>query len=97
MKSKSIYNEIFNDDLIIKTIKNKLPKLFQLAELESSRDGKIGMEIGSVRERIIIALLMYKYGIDNVNSTVRITEPEIDVYVKGEALSIKTVSTRKSN
>lgn len=94
MYSKSVYNEIFNDNLIVRQVKNKLPKLFQLAELESSRDGKIGMEIGSARERILIALLMFKYGIDIVNSSVRITEPEVDVIVKGEPLSIKTVSTK---
>ncbi|MDR0920076.1 MAG: ThaI family type II restriction endonuclease [Oscillospiraceae bacterium] len=93
---KSIYNEIFDDNLIIRRIKNKLPKLFQLAELESSRDGKIGMEIGSVRERIIIALLMYKYGIDIVDSKVPITEPEVDVIVKNTPLSIKTISTKTS-
>ena len=54
----SVYNKLFDDKLIIKRVKNKLPHLFQLAELESSRNGKIGMEIGSVRERILIALLM---------------------------------------
>jgi hypothetical protein len=56
MKPRSVYNEIFDDKLIVKRVKNKLPKLFQLAELESSRDGKIGMEIGSVRERIMQCL-----------------------------------------
>jgi hypothetical protein len=96
MSLKSVFNEIFEDNLVVRKIKNKLPKLFQLAELESSRDGKIGMEIGSTRERILIALLMFKYGIDIVNSTVRITEPEIDVFVKEQALSIKTISTKTS-
>lgn len=57
----SVYDKLFDDALIIKRVKNKLPRLFQLAELESSRNGKIGMEIGSVRERILIALLMYKF------------------------------------
>jgi len=38
-------DELFSDNLI----QEKLPKLFQLAELESSRAGKIGMEVGSVR------------------------------------------------
>lgn len=94
MSSKSVYNKIFDDKLIVKRVKNKLPKLFQLAELESSRDGKIGMEIGSVRERILIALLMYKFGIDIVNSHLKITEPEIDIIVNGEPLSIKTMSTK---
>jgi hypothetical protein len=93
MGLRSVYNEIFDDDLIVKRIKNKLPKLFQLAELESSRNGKVGMEIGSVRERILIALLMYKYGIDIVDPNIPITAPEIDVLIKNEPLSIKTVST----
>ena len=33
---------------------------FQLAEIDNSRDGKLSMEIGSARERIITALLIYK-------------------------------------
>jgi hypothetical protein len=38
--------EIFEDK-----IRKRLPYLFQLAELESSRAGKIGMEVGSLREK----------------------------------------------
>lgn len=78
----SVYDKLFDDALIIKRVKNKLPRLFQLAELESSRNGKIGMEIGSVRERILIALLMYKFGIDIVDPDISITAPEVDVIVK---------------
>jgi len=51
--------EIFKDKKLVNKIKTRLPYLFQLAELESSRAGKIGMEVGSLRERIIIALLIY--------------------------------------
>jgi hypothetical protein len=51
--------EIFEDKNLVDKIKRRLPYLFQLAELESSRAGKIGMEVGSVRERIIVALLIY--------------------------------------
>jgi len=51
--------EIFSDKELVARIQDKLPKLFQLAELESSRAGKIGMEVGSLRERIIVALLIY--------------------------------------
>ncbi len=90
----SVYNKLFDDNLIIKRVKNKLPHLFQLAELESSRNGKIGMEIGSVRERILIALLMYKFGIDIVDPNIPITAPEVDVYVDSTPLSIKTVTTK---
>lgn len=89
----SVYNKLFDDALIVKRVKNKLPHLFQLAELESSRNGKIGMEIGSVRERILIALLMYKFGIDIVNPDIPITAPEVDVLVNNEPLSIKTMTT----
>lgn len=89
----SVYNKLFDDKLIVKRIKNKLPHLFQLAELESSRNGKIGMEIGSVRERILIALLMYKFGIDIVDPEIPITAPEVDVYVNNTPLSIKTFTT----
>jgi len=40
--------EIFEDEKLIAKIKKRLPYLFQLAELESSRAGKIGMEVGLV-------------------------------------------------
>ncbi len=90
----SVYNKLFDDSLIVKRVKNKMPHLFQLAELESSRNGKIGMEIGSVRERILIALLMYKFGIDIVDPDIPITAPEVDVYVNKEPLSIKTITTK---
>ena len=62
--------EIFEDHALIEKIKRKLPYLFNLAELESSRAGKVGMEVGSVRERIIVALLIYKFGEANVESEI---------------------------
>ena len=92
----SVYNKLFDDNLIVKRVKNKLPHLFQLAELESSRNGKIGMEIGSVRERILIALLMYKFGIDIVDPNIPITAPEVDVIVDNTPLSIKTLTTNSN-
>lgn len=54
--------EIFEDEELVKKIRKRLPYLFHLAELESSRAGKIGMEVGSLRERIIVALLICKFG-----------------------------------
>ncbi len=38
--------DIFRDNKLVLRIKDRLPYLFQIAELESSRDGKIGMEVG---------------------------------------------------
>lgn len=77
MDSKLI--EIFTDKNLVEKIKKRLPYLFQLAELESSRAGKTGMEVGSVRERIVVALLIYKFGEANVETEIPITESEVDV------------------
>ena len=84
--------EIFDDETLVAKIKRRLPYLFQLAELESSRAGKIGMEVGSVRERIIVAMLIYKYGNGNVETEVPITAAEVDVLLFGEPVSIKTIT-----
>ncbi|GFP38267.1 hypothetical protein HKBW3S44_01947, partial [Candidatus Hakubella thermalkaliphila] len=56
------------DEKLVEKIKRRLPYLFQLAELESSRAGKTGMEVGAVRERIVVALLIYKFGEANVET-----------------------------
>lgn len=84
--------DLFTDANLVQRVKRKLPTLFQLAEMDSSRAGKIGMEIGSVRERIIIALLMYKFGEKNVKTDIPITEPETDVILYEKPISIKTIS-----
>lgn len=85
-------SEIFEDDKLIQKIKKRLPYLFQLAELESSRAGKIGMQVGSLREKILIALLIYKFGEKNVETEIPITEPETDVKLFGHSISIKTIT-----
>ncbi len=55
------------------------------------------MEVGSVRERVLIALLIHKFGKDNVETRIPITEPEIDVRVCGEPISIKTITSSGSS
>ncbi len=92
--TKKIY-ELFDEKYLIKKIKEKLPYLFQLAEIDNSRDGKLGMEIGSARERIIIALLIYKFGEENIKTDIAITKSETDVIVFDEPISIKTVTNKK--
>jgi len=92
----STYDNLFTNPAIIEKIQSKLPGLFLLAEIENSRNGKLGMEIGSARERILIALLMYWYGEQNVDVNIPITEPEIDVKVNDEPLSIKTFSSQNN-
>lgn len=85
-------NELFEDKILVKKIQRRLPYLFQLAEIESSRAGKTGMEAGSVREKIIIALLIYKFGEENVDTNLPITSPEADVRLFNFPISIKTIT-----
>lgn len=85
-------SQLFLDSDIISRVKRKMPSFFQLAEIESSRAGKLGMEVGSARERIIIALLMYKYGEENVKTDIPITKSETDVILFDKPISIKTVT-----
>jgi hypothetical protein len=84
--------ELFADKELVQKIQDRLPRLFQIAELESSRAGKIGMEVGSLREKVLVALLIHKFGEKAVNTKLPITEPEIDVMVAGSGLSIKTIT-----
>lgn len=84
--------EIYHDNELVRKIQAKLPFLFCLAELEASRAGKIGMEVGSLREKIIIALLIYKFGEENIDVNIPITEPEVDVRLFGKPISIKTIT-----
>lgn len=83
---------IFEDKQIIRKIQDKLPKLFHFAELESSRVGKVGMEVGSLGERILVALMIYKFGENNVVTEIPITESEVDVKVFNNPISIKTIT-----
>lgn len=84
--------EIFEDEKLVDKIKRRLPYLFQLAELESSRAGKTGMEVGSARERVVVALLICKFGETNVETEIPITEPEVDAKLFGIPISVKTIT-----
>jgi len=85
--------KMFLDKELVTKVQNKLPKLFYRAELESSRAGKIGMEVGTLRERILIALLIYYFGEENVETNFPITAPEIDVKLFNNPISIKTLTS----
>jgi len=85
-------SEIFEDKKLIEKIKKRLPYLFQIAALESSRAGKIRMDVGIPREKILIALLIYKFGEGYVETEIPPTEPEIDVKLFGYPVSVKTIT-----
>ena len=87
--------ELFDDEKIVVRIQERLPLLFHLAELESSCGGKVGMEVGSIREKIIIALLIYKFGENNVEINIPTTQADVDVQVFNEPISIKTITGKR--
>ena len=60
--------------------------------MDCSRDGKIGMEVGVVREKIIISLFIKLFSKKNVDTNIKINEKEIDVKCFGENISIKTIT-----
>ncbi len=84
--------EIFEDRSLREKIAKKLPYLFSIAEIESSRAGKTGMEVGSFRERILAALLIYKFEEKNVETDIPITAPELDARLFGYPISIRTIT-----
>jgi hypothetical protein len=52
------------------------------------------MEVGSVREKIVTALLISKFGELNVDTEIPITEAETDVRLYGNPISIKTITSK---
>ena len=74
-------------------IQKVLPTLFNMVELENRRGNRLGMEVGTARERVLIALLMYVYGYKSVEFPPS-NSPELDVLVNNQPLSIKTKSSR---
>ncbi len=50
------------------------------------------MEVEILREKIITAFLIYKFGKENVNTEVPITKSEIDVLLYAHPNSIKTIT-----
>lgn len=82
--------EWFDNQLFTSLVKNNLPKLFKKAEIESMRGGKIGMEVGVLRERILIALLLKSFGDKNVKFDFSSTDNSKDTQVFDDVLSIKT-------
>jgi hypothetical protein len=82
--------ELFLCNDYIDLVKKNLPHLFEFAEIECSRGGKIGMQVGTVREDIIYALTRSFVGSDNVNDAGSIKETSKDIILLGNEVSIKT-------
>lgn len=84
--------DLLEDEALVQKIKKRLPYLFYLAEKKISRKGTTGMEVGTLREQILIALFIHKFGRENVQLE-RITGKH-DVRVLGYPISIKTAKAK---
>ena len=94
---KKSIDDIFTNSTLREKVATTLPLLFQIAEINSSRNGKLGMEIGSEREKIIISLLLYYFKFENIDFNIPITEHEVDVKIIGKPVSIKTITGKTLN
>lgn len=82
--------EWFNNKIFQEITQKNLPFLFKKAELETTRGGKIGMEVGVLRERILCSILIKSFGVENIITEFGVTENSKDVKVFDDTLSIKT-------
>ena len=83
--------DVFTSETFINSVKTKLPKLFEISEVESTRGGKIGMEVGILRERVLTSFFISHAGEDNVITDSSATENSKDVQVFEDNISIKTL------
>ncbi|RMG99592.1 MAG: type II restriction endonuclease subunit R, partial [Aquificota bacterium] len=94
MRDKHPLDKVFKDDREIRRLKEKLPYLFKIAEIEVSKGGKTGMEVGTLRENIIIAYFMTVFGEEYIDTNIPINNSEIDFYLIYEddklPISVKT-------
>ncbi len=74
-------DKVFKDDREISRLREKLPYLFKIAEIEVSKGGKTGMEVGTLRENIIIAYFMTVFGEEYIDTNIPINNSEIDFYL----------------
>lgn len=88
---------LFDDEAFNERVKRKLPMLFHIAEQQASRAGKVGMEVGVLREQILISMLLYKFGRSAVSVNTPPNFPEADVSLFGKPVSIKTVTARSKS
>lgn len=84
--------KLFEDPHTVKQIQESLPEIFWILNSENSRGGKIGMEVGSARKWPIIALLIKKFGRNNVNTDIPINFTQTNVVVGDRPVSIRTIT-----
>lgn len=89
-----LLSKIFEENFYSEKLRKKLPYLFKIAEMELSRGGHVGMEVGTLRERVLISFFIYAFGEENIVLDIPINQADIDFFIKGHKnpISIKTKS-----
>ena len=83
-------SELFDTILFRRMVIENLPEFFQIAEIEHTKGGTVGMGVGLEREKILISLLIDNFGRDIVDTNIPINEAEKDALLNKDPLSIKT-------
>lgn len=92
---KQIIN-VLTSNKFIEKIQNKLPAIFQVINSRNKRGGKIGPEVGIMRERALVGLLINFFGKNNVNYDLPANLKEIDVLIFNQPISIKTMTSKST-
>ena len=79
--------EMLQTPAVVHKIRTKLPPAFETVAQQAA-----GPEVGVLREQVIIGMLLAFLGEENVNPATRAVNPDVDCYVDGQPLSIKTVT-----
>ncbi|HKZ54975.1 MAG TPA: ThaI family type II restriction endonuclease [Anaerolineales bacterium] len=85
--------ELFADRALVAKIQRRLPILFSYAEQESSRGGHVGVEAETVRIQVLVALLIHKFGEENVQRDAGRAPGETNVRLFDAPISIKTTTS----
>lgn len=86
-----LVKEVFQEDVYRVKLRKKLPYIFKIIDLEFSRGGHVGMEVGVFRERVIVSFFMHVFGEDKVILDTA-NKAEVDLRIVGHdnPISIKT-------
>lgn len=87
------FNDIFNDEIFVRSLQRRLPKLVYDLNEAFRKGGKLSPDIGNLREKMIIGILKKQYG-DRLEYEFESQEPELDFQFDGEGISFKTTISK---
>jgi len=82
-------SELFDTPSFRKVVRQNLPYFFQIVQNECSKGRQAGMGVGTEREKVLIGLLINRFGAD-VNTNTPVMQAELDVVLGKRPISVKT-------